>query len=94
MIQLSEEITKIKGGVSSPKGFEAKGVHCCAIQKDLGAIISEAPAVSAAVYTQSHFQAAPLKVTQESLKRGASGGYRQQRDCQRLYGRPRIKGRL
>ncbi len=28
MIQLSEEITKIKGGVSSPKGFEAKGVHC------------------------------------------------------------------
>ncbi len=28
MIQLSEEITKVKGGVSSPKGFEAKGVHC------------------------------------------------------------------
>ncbi|MBL3614598.1 N-acetylglutamate synthase, partial [Bacillus sp. RHFS18] len=53
MIQLSEEITKIKGGVSSPKGFEAKGVHCGLrySKKDLGAIISEAPAVSAAVYT-------------------------------------------
>ncbi|QPV78681.1 bifunctional ornithine acetyltransferase/N-acetylglutamate synthase [Bacillus velezensis] len=71
MIQLSEEITKIKGGVSSPKGFEAKGVHCGLrySKKDLGAIISEAPAVSAAVYTQSHFQAAPLKVTQASLKK-------------------------
>lgn len=38
MIQLSEEITKIKGGVSSPKGFEAKGVHCGLrySKKDLG----------------------------------------------------------
>ncbi|MFT3656694.1 Arginine biosynthesis bifunctional protein ArgJ [Bacillus sp. B01(2024)] len=73
MIQLSEKITKIKGGVSSPKGFEAKGVHCGLrySKKDLGAIISETPAVSAAVYTQSHFQAAPLKVTQESLKKEA-----------------------
>lgn len=73
MIQLSQEITKIKGGVSSPKGFEAKGVHCGLrySKKDLGAIISETPAVSAAVYTQSHFQAAPLKVTQDSFKKGA-----------------------
>ncbi|MBT2573847.1 bifunctional ornithine acetyltransferase/N-acetylglutamate synthase [Bacillus sp. ISL-51] len=73
MIQLSQEITKVKGGVTSPKGFEAKGVHCGLrySKKDLGAIISETPAASAAVYTQSHFQAAPLKVTQDSFKKGA-----------------------
>ncbi|ARW06187.1 bifunctional ornithine acetyltransferase/N-acetylglutamate synthase [Bacillus atrophaeus] len=74
MIQLSQEyITKVTGGVSSPKGFEAKGVHCGLrySKKDLGVIISETPATSAAVYTQSHFQAAPIKVTQDSLKQGS-----------------------
>ncbi|MBT2626241.1 bifunctional ornithine acetyltransferase/N-acetylglutamate synthase [Bacillus sp. HU-1818] len=74
MIQLSQEyITKVTGGVSSPKGFEAKGVHCGLrySKKDLGVIVSETPATSAAVYTQSHFQAAPIKVTQDSLKQGS-----------------------
>lgn len=29
MIQLSEDqIVKVKGDISSPKGFQAKGVHC------------------------------------------------------------------
>lgn len=73
MIQLSEDqIVKVTGDVSSPKGFQAKGVHCGLrySKKDLGVIISETPAVSAAVYTQSHFQAAPIKVTQDSLKHG------------------------
>lgn len=42
------------------------------LEKDLGVIISETPAVSAAVYTQSHFQAAPIKVTQDSLKHGSA----------------------
>ncbi len=75
MIQLSEDqIVKVTGDVSSPKGFQAKGVHCGLrySKKDLGVIISETPAVSAAVYTQSHFQAAPIKVTQDSLKQGAA----------------------
>ncbi|AVI40469.1 bifunctional ornithine acetyltransferase/N-acetylglutamate synthase [Bacillus pumilus] len=72
MIELNEKsIVKINGDVSSPKGFEAKGIHIGLrySKKDLGLIVSEVPAASAAVYTQSHFQAAPLQVTQKSLKK-------------------------
>ncbi|WP_409482431.1 bifunctional ornithine acetyltransferase/N-acetylglutamate synthase [Bacillus safensis] len=72
MIELNEKsIVKIDGDVSSPTGFEAKGIHIGLrySKKDLGLIVSEVPAASAAVYTQSHFQAAPLKVTQQSLKK-------------------------
>ncbi|MBS2968361.1 bifunctional ornithine acetyltransferase/N-acetylglutamate synthase [Metabacillus sp. KIGAM252] len=60
------------GSVVSPIGFSADGVHCGLrySKKDLGVIFSEVPANAAAVYTQSHFQAAPLKVTQESIAAG------------------------
>lgn len=71
MIQLSQDsIIKVQGSVSSPKGFIAKGVHIGLryAKKDLGLIVSEVPAVSAAVYTQSHFQAAPVKVTKNSFE--------------------------
>ncbi|MFC0272010.1 bifunctional ornithine acetyltransferase/N-acetylglutamate synthase [Metabacillus herbersteinensis] len=66
----TSELLKIKNGtVVSPKGFLAAGVHAGLrySKNDLGIILSEVPANSAAVYTQSHFQAAPLKVTQESI---------------------------
>lgn len=58
-----------KGGVTTPKGFLADGIHAGLKykRKDLGIIWSEVPSNCAAVYTQSHFQAAPIKVTQESL---------------------------
>ncbi|MEH6971309.1 bifunctional ornithine acetyltransferase/N-acetylglutamate synthase [Bacillus sp. JJ675] len=75
MIQVSEDsIKKIDGSIDSPKGYQAKGIHCGLrySKKDLGMIISAVPAVSAAVYTQSRFQAAPIKVTQDSLKNGAT----------------------
>ncbi|WP_445486662.1 bifunctional ornithine acetyltransferase/N-acetylglutamate synthase [Niallia sp. 03133] len=57
------------GSIVSPIGFKAAGVHAGLRynKKDLGVIVSEVPANSAAVYTTSHFQAAPLKVTQESI---------------------------
>lgn len=64
------------GGVTSPKGFRAGGLHCGlkkTSRNDLGAIVCEVPAVAAAVYTTSVFQAAPLKVTRESI---AAGGQR------------------
>lgn len=58
------------GGVTTPKGFKAGGLHC-GLKKternDLGAIVSEVPAAAAAVYTTNLFQAAPLQVTRESL---------------------------
>ncbi|MDQ0232284.1 bifunctional ornithine acetyltransferase/N-acetylglutamate synthase [Metabacillus malikii] len=72
MLQIKETsaITKIENGsIVTPKGFLADGVHAGLrySKNDLGVIYSEVPANCAAVYTQSHFQAAPLKVTQESI---------------------------
>lgn len=60
------------GGVTTPKGFRAAGLHC-GLKKverhDLGAIVCEVPAAAAGVYTTNQFQAAPLKVTRESIGR-------------------------
>lgn len=68
-------IQEVKNGsIVSPQGFSAGGVHAGLryAKKDIGMIVSEAPANCAAVYTQNHFQAAPLHVTKDSL--AASGG--------------------
>src|SRR5690606_13230150 len=58
------------GSVTTPKGFRASGVHC-GIKKvqrnDLGAIVCDVPADSAAVFTTNVVIAAPLTVTKESL---------------------------
>ncbi|MFD2615571.1 bifunctional glutamate N-acetyltransferase/amino-acid acetyltransferase ArgJ [Paenibacillus gansuensis] len=63
------------GSVTTPKGFQAGGLHC-GLKKteryDLGVIVCEVPAAAAAVYTLNAFQAAPLGVTRESV--AASGG--------------------
>lgn len=60
------------GSITSPKGFRAGGLHC-GLKKtdryDLGAIVCEVPAAAAGVYTLNAFQAAPLKVTRESIDR-------------------------
>ncbi|RED57568.1 bifunctional glutamate N-acetyltransferase/amino-acid acetyltransferase ArgJ [Cohnella lupini] len=63
------------GGVTTPKGFKAGGLHC-GLKKtdrhDLGVIVCEVPAAAAAVYTTNLFQAAPLLVTRESLGKGGT----------------------
>ncbi len=64
------EVTELPtGSIITPKGFTAAGVHAGLrySKKDLGIILSDTPSQCAAVYTTSHFQAAPLKVTQESI---------------------------
>ncbi|MFC4320678.1 bifunctional ornithine acetyltransferase/N-acetylglutamate synthase [Litchfieldia salsa] len=72
MFTTTEDI-KIKnlksGSIVTPKGFKTAGVHAGLryAKKDLGVIYCEVPASCGAVYTQSHFQAAPLKVTQQSI---------------------------
>ncbi|KAB2337191.1 bifunctional ornithine acetyltransferase/N-acetylglutamate synthase [Cytobacillus depressus] len=72
-MQVTSQTISIKeiagGSVISPKGFKADGVHAGLrySKKDLGIIISDLPANCAAVYTTSHFQAAPLKVTKDSI---------------------------
>ncbi|MDX8345043.1 bifunctional ornithine acetyltransferase/N-acetylglutamate synthase [Rossellomorea sp. YZS02] len=63
-------VQRIEGGtILSPLGYKAGGLHAGLryAKKDFGVIYSEKPAHCGAVYTQSHFQAAPLKVTQESI---------------------------
>lgn len=59
-----------EGSVTSSIGFSAGGLHC-GLKKtdrhDLGAIVCEVPAAAAAVYTTNVFQAAPIKVTRESI---------------------------
>jgi len=71
MGQLSFAI--VEGGVTTPKGFKAGGLHC-GLKKterhDLGVIFCEVPAAAAAVYTTNLFQAAPLAVTREALAKG------------------------
>ncbi len=58
------------GTVTTPRGFRAGGLHC-GLKKterhDLGVIYCEVPATAAGVYTLNAFQAAPLKVTRESI---------------------------
>ncbi|AJY74501.1 bifunctional ornithine acetyltransferase/N-acetylglutamate synthase [Paenibacillus beijingensis] len=58
------------GSVTTPAGFKAGGLHCGlkkTTRHDLGAIVSEVPAAAAGVYTTNVFQAAPLKVTRDSI---------------------------
>ncbi|MBE3596559.1 MAG: bifunctional glutamate N-acetyltransferase/amino-acid acetyltransferase ArgJ [Hydrogenibacillus sp.] len=56
-----------------PQGFYAGGVHVGIKRKrrDVGWIVSEVPAVSAAVYTQNAYPAAPIVVMRETF--GQSG---------------------
>lgn len=70
IVSKKNKITEIEGGdILTPQGFKTAGVHAGLryAKKDLGVIISENPATCAAVYTTNHFQAAPLKVTQNSI---------------------------
>jgi glutamate N-acetyltransferase / amino-acid N-acetyltransferase len=65
-------VKEIKNGnILSPKGFLATGVEAGikASKKDVALIMSEIPASCAAVYTTNQFQAAPLKVSQESISK-------------------------
>jgi glutamate N-acetyltransferase/amino-acid N-acetyltransferase len=58
------------GGVTTPQGFQAAGLHCGlkrTSRNDLGVIYCEVPAAAAGVYTLNAFQAAPLHVTKESI---------------------------
>ncbi|TCZ76863.1 bifunctional glutamate N-acetyltransferase/amino-acid acetyltransferase ArgJ [Paenibacillus albiflavus] len=59
-----------EGSITTPQGFRAGGLHC-GLKKiernDLGAIVCDVPASAAGVYTLNAFQAAPLRITQESV---------------------------
>lgn len=67
---MNEPFEIINGSVTKPIGFRACGFHC-GIKKtdryDLGAIVSDVPASAAAVFTLNQIQAAPIKITKETL---------------------------
>lgn len=72
---MSEQLFSIitEGSITSPQGFKAGGLHCGlkkTSRNDLGAVVCEVPATAAAVYTTNIFQAAPIKVTKESIAEG------------------------
>jgi glutamate N-acetyltransferase/amino-acid N-acetyltransferase len=71
-----ESLEMISGGVTTPKGFRAAGVSAGIKAKagalDLALLVSDAPAVAAAVFTTNRAQAAPVLVARDYLAR--SGG--------------------
>lgn len=67
-------ITRIKGGITAPKGFLASAVSCGiknpeAKRLDLALVYSEKKCSSAATFTTNRVKAAPVKVSQTHLKK-------------------------
>jgi glutamate N-acetyltransferase/amino-acid N-acetyltransferase len=65
----------IEGGVTTPAGFRATGLHCgikASGKPDLSLIVSDAPATAAGVFTINLAKAAPVFLSQDHL--ASSGG--------------------
>ena len=68
---LQEELvavdTETRGGITLAKGFRAIGIHCGVkkAKKDLALIVSDVPAVAAAVFTLNKVQAAPVVLSKQ-----------------------------
>ena len=66
-------ITTIAGGLTCVEGIRAAGLFAGikpATAPDLALIVSDRPAVAAALFTRNHFQAPPLILTRRHLRRG------------------------
>lgn len=66
------DINEIEGGITSPRGFQAAGVHCGIkkAKRDFALVYTAAPAVCAATFTTNVVQAAPVLVDKELCARG------------------------
>ncbi len=64
---------EVPGGVTAPKGFIAGGIYAGIrkVKKDLAIIVSQSPAVAAAVFTTNKTQAAPVIVDKEQLSKSS-----------------------
>lgn len=62
----------IDGGVTAPKGFRAAGIRCGIKQSgmDLMLLTSDAPAVSAGMFTTNEVKAAPVLLSKERAELG------------------------
>lgn len=69
-------ISFIDGGITSPMGFSASGIHCGVKhrRKDIALIASEVECNAAGLFTTNSIKAAPLLITQKHLKSGKSRG--------------------
>ncbi|MFT8889361.1 MAG: bifunctional glutamate N-acetyltransferase/amino-acid acetyltransferase ArgJ [Ethanoligenens sp.] len=70
------KIQQIKGGVTTPKGFTASGIHCGLrknkSKRDLALLFAEKSCNAAAAYTQNKVKGAPILVTQQHLANGTA----------------------
>lgn len=66
----AEKIKRIEGGICAPLGFMASGIHAGIKKrkKDIALIVSDVPAFSAGVFTQSKTKAACVLVDQQQLR--------------------------
>jgi glutamate N-acetyltransferase / amino-acid N-acetyltransferase len=62
---------EIPGGVATPKGYRAAGLHCGVkkAKKDLSMLVSDVPAACGAVFTLNRVPAAPVLVDRQQLSR-------------------------
>ena len=65
----------INGGVSTPKGFKAAGIHCgvkagSGDKKDLALIISEVPCAAAGTFTTNKVKASPVYLSMNNIADG------------------------
>ena len=70
------EIKIIDGGVTTPQGFKASGIHCGIrhnkTKNDLALIVSDNLCVSAVCCTNNKVKAAPVYLTKQNIKEGMS----------------------
>lgn len=74
MAQATQLELEQDGGVTSPRGFTAGGIHVGVrtdwTKLDVGMVFSEAPCTTAATYTSNTLKAAPLLLNQKHLVDG------------------------
>ena len=62
----------VRVGVTAPIGFKASGLFCGIkkLRKDIALVVSDVPAVAAAMFTTNTVVAAPVVVDREQMARG------------------------
>jgi len=70
---MKQKIKVLEGSICAPEGFLSTGVHCGikkSKKKDLALIYSMYPAEAAGVFTKNKVKAAPVILSQRTVKRG------------------------
>src|ERR1700675_5017814 len=71
---MASAFIEIQGGVTAPRGYRAAAVHAgikpetVETRADLGLVVSDFPAVSAATFTTNKIKAAPVRVSAAHLR--------------------------